>query len=369
MSFLDERDEPARRSTPRRPPPRGPGVDRQTLMLRRIAAVGAGLLILLLLVLGIRGCLSARKERAFKDYVRDTAALVQESGQQSDELFGLLRNPGDQTPVDLQNSVNGLRVQAEKLVERAEDLDHPDEVNAAQRYLVETLEFRRDGLGAIADALPTALGDTGRSAATARIAAQMQNFLASDVIYTQRFVPSLQDALRDEDLLDDVPLPEEIAQPRGGFLPDIAWLRPATVADRISRIRSGGGGEAATPGLHGTGLGTVTVQPSGTALTEGQDVELPVSNDLAFQVQIQNQGENDEQDVTAKVTISGAGDPIELEDRLDTIAAGETKTVTIPVADTPPTARAVAVRVEVEPVPGEKKTDNNRASFRAVFTR
>jgi hypothetical protein len=338
-------------------------------MLRRVAAVGGGLLILLLLVLGIRGCLSARKERAFKDYVRDTAALAQESGQQSDEFFGLLRNPGDQTAVDLQNSVNGLRVQAEKLVERAKGTDHPDQLNTAHRYLVEALEFRGDGLGAIADALPTALGDQGRSAATAKIAAQMQNFLASDVVYTQRFVPDLQKTLEDEKLLDDVPLPEEVSNPKAGFLPDIEWLRPTTVADRIARIRGGGGGKAATPGVHGTGLGNVAIEPSGRALTAGQAVDIPVSKDLAFQVQIQNQGENDEQDITTKVTISGAGKPIQLEERLDTIAAGESKTVTIPVATTPPTGKAVTIKVQVSSVPGEKKTDNNRASFPAIFTK
>ena len=337
-------------------------------MVRRAIAVGGGALILLLLVLGIRGCLSARKERAFKDYVRDSAALASESSQQSDQLFGLLRNPGSQTAVDLQNSVNGLRVQAEKLVDRAKGISHPDQVSTAQRYLVQTLEFRRDGLGAIADALPTALGDQGRSVATAKIAAEMQNFLASDVVYTQRFVPDLQKALKGEHLLDDVPLPEEVSSPKAGFLPDIEWLRPTTVADRISRIRGGGGGKAATPGLHGTGLGTVTVVPSGKALTPGQAVDITVSKDLAFQVQIQNQGENDESDVTTRVTISGAGKPIQLEQRLDTIARGASKTVTIPLATTPPTGKAVTIKVSVQPVPGEKKTDNNKASYPAIFT-
>ena len=36
-------------------------------------AVGAGVLVLVLLVFGVRGCLDSRKERAFKDYVRDVA--------------------------------------------------------------------------------------------------------------------------------------------------------------------------------------------------------------------------------------------------------------------------------------------------------
>jgi uncharacterized membrane protein len=34
-------------------------------------------LVLILLVLGVRGCLDARKERAIKDYVQDVSAVVQ----------------------------------------------------------------------------------------------------------------------------------------------------------------------------------------------------------------------------------------------------------------------------------------------------
>jgi hypothetical protein len=327
-------------------------------------AVGAGILVLVLLVLGVRGCLNARKERQFKDYVSDVGALVQESNQQSDDLFGLLREPSRQSAVDLQNAVNGLRVQAEQLVDRANGTDHPDELNGAHRYLTDTLEFRRDGVRAIADQLPTALGDEGREEATDRIAAQMRNFDASDVIYTQRFFPRTQEQLEDQDLAGEVEVPNS------QFLPDINWLRPSTVQDRISRVSGGGGGdEPAAPGLHGTGLGTVTVQPGGTQLQPGAATEIQVSGDLAFEVQITNQGENDERDVTVKITVRGGGDPITVEERLDAIAQGETKTVTVPLADTPPTGRPATVNVEVEPVPGEEKTDNNRGRFPVVFTR
>lgn len=363
MSFLDERDDPPRRSAGRYG---SVAVDRQTLVVRRTVALGGIVLILILLVLGVRGCLNARKERAFKDYVRDAAALVEESTQQSEQLFGVLREPGGQTAVDLENNVNGFRVQADQLVDRAKDTDHPDQVDRAHRFLIETLELRRDGIGGIARELPTALSGRERANASDRIAAQMQNFLASDVIYTQRFVPRLLGGLKDEDLLDDVPIPETVKAPARGFLPDIDWLRPAIVRDRVSRVS--GGPAPATPGLHGNGLGAVTVKPSGKALVEGGAVDIAVSEDLAFDVQIQNQGESAEQDVTVRVSITGAGRPIELEEQLDTIAPRETKTVTIPLADTPPTGRAVTIKLEIKPVPGERKTDNNRGSFTAVFT-
>jgi CARDB protein len=366
LSFLDEQDDPPRRTIRR--PGGGPPTDRQTLMVRRAVAAGAGFLVLLLLVLGVRGCLSSRKERAFKDYVQDATALQNESIQQSDGFFKLLREPSGQSAVQIQAAANGFHVQAEQLVDRARNTDHPGELDGGHNALVEALEFRRDGLGAIARLLPTALGDQGRSKATASIAAQMRNFDASDVIYTERFVPRLLDTLESEDLLDDVPVPEELKNPDKGFLPEIDWLRPTTVADRISRIRGSGGGTAATPGLHGTGLGTVIVKPGGQTLTAGGATAIKVSENLAFDVQISNQGENDEKNVTAKITISG-GKRIELEDQLDTIAAGETKTVSIPLAETPPTGKPVTVRVEIDAVPGEQKTDNNKASFQAIFTR
>ena len=48
-----------------------------------------------------------------KDYVRDVSDLTSESNQQSDAFFKLMNGPGgrDQA-VDVQNSLNGFRVQS-----------------------------------------------------------------------------------------------------------------------------------------------------------------------------------------------------------------------------------------------------------------
>ena len=339
-------------------------MDPQTLLVRRVVAGVIAFLVLILLVFGIRGCLNARKEQAFRDYVRDVTALVEESNQQSQQLFGVFRDRRGRSNVDLQNTVNGFRVQAAQLVDRARDTEHPDELRRAQRFLVQTLEFRRDGVARIADELPTALGDEG-ARARGRIAAQMQSFLTSDVVYSQRVIPALEGPLREESLLDQVRVP------KSQFLPAIDFLRPETVSDRISRIsgtEDGEDDEAATPGLHGLGLIGVTVKPGGQALTEGQPVSVRGTEDLTFDVRVQNQGENPEEDVTVRIAITGGPNPIEVEEQLDEIAAGEQKTVSIPLADTPPMGRQVTIEVEVRPVPGEKKTDNNEGSFPATFT-
>ena len=237
---------------------------------------------MLLLFFGIRGCQASQKEQGFKDYVSDADELVAESEQQSVALFELLENPGN-SEVDFTSNVNGIKVQAEQLVERADDIDVPDELKGANGSLVEALEFRRDGLDGIAREAAGATGEPADDAAAdedegdpnERIAAQMQFFLTSDVIYSQRFLPKLLGALEEENLEGDVPVPATLTDPETiAFLPDIGWLRPQTVADNLGGIGSGTD-EAAAPGLHGNGLGSVTVKPAGTALVEGATAQVP----------------------------------------------------------------------------------------------
>jgi len=381
LSFLDERDDaPRAPRPPRRPPPRGPSTDPQTLLVRRGIAIGGGLLVLLLLFFGIRGCQASQKEQGFKDYVGDADELVAESEQQSTALFELLGDPGG-SEVDFTSNVNGIKVQAEQLVERADDLDVPGELEGAHDNLVETLEFRRDGLDGIAR---EAAGATGEASADGtsdqssdeegdpneRIAAQMQFFLTSDVIYSQRFLPKLLGTIDDEGLEQDVPVPATLTDPETiAFLPDISWLRPQEVASKLGGLGSTSD-EAAAPGLHGNGLGSVTVKPSGTALVEGTTAQIPAGEDTSFDIEIANQGENSEESVEVVVEIAGgSGDPIELSETLDAINPGESKVVNVPLAETPPIGEPVDITVRIEPVPGEEKTDNNEASFTAIFSR
>lgn len=372
MSFFDEPEDfsPSRASTTSRRSGGGGGrvTDRETIRRRQMFGLGIGVVTLILLFLLIKGCASIRKENAYKDYVREVAADIQQSQQESDAVFGLLRQPGDQSAVDLQNSINGFRAEAARLAERAKKRDVPGEVKSGHRYLVDALQFRRDGIAAVATLLPTALGDQGAGTAVQRIAAQMRTFDASDVLVTTRFLPNLYAAIKKEGLASDVPIPDALRTPKG-FLPDVDWLRPTVVADRIARIKGGGAAtEATTPGLHGTGLVAVTVQPAGKALTPSGTTDIAATKGLSFDVQVQNQGENDEKDVTVKLAITGAGKPVTVDSQIDAVARGATATASIPLPSLPPTGRPVTIKVTVKAVPGEKKTDNNTQEYQAVFT-
>ncbi|MBD0280712.1 MAG: hypothetical protein ICV69_00745 [Thermoleophilaceae bacterium] len=324
-------------------------------------AVVAALVVLVLLVLGIRGCLNARQEEAMQDYVTEANELVRQSNSGGRRLFRVLQAPGGQDQaVNTENALNGERVASSGLVDQARDLDVPDELSTAQRYLVETLELRRDGIAGVADAVPRALADQERREGANRVWQMMRVFSASDVIYAGRYVPALENALAEEEVAAEEPV-------ESSFIPDPEWLSPSFVADEIAGIRGGGDADQeATPGLHGNGLGTVTL--GGVALLPGGSATVPVTGDLTFEVQVSNQGESTETDVNVRATVGEGGDAFTAEETIDEIAAGETQTVSIPLDENPPTGQNVPIEVEVEPVPGEDMTDNNIGTFTVIFT-
>ena len=328
------------------------------MMVRRTIALGGAVLLVILLVVGINGCLDSRKDRAFRDYATDVRAIVRTSNDTSERLFDLLSSPQKADALDVQTQVNAERADAEQLVQRARDTDHPDELDGAQGYLVEALQFRADAIEKIAGALPEALGDRrGSSDAINAIAGQMQALLASDVIYLQRTVPSLNSAYDDRGI--------EERFPTDRFLPDLGWLDPDTVETRLGRIS--GQSQATTPGLHGTGVTGVTVEPAGVELNENGVNRVPVSGRLTFDVKVQNQGESEETDVAVSVAIAN-GDRINVDQTIPRIAAGQEETVSIPLPKAPSTEAVSSVTVSVAPVPGEGTKENNRIEYQVAFT-
>ena len=67
------------------------------VLKRRAIAFGIGVVVIVLLLLAVRGCLDARKERAYENYLRDLESLVTTSSQLSDEFFQRFRDPGGAT--------------------------------------------------------------------------------------------------------------------------------------------------------------------------------------------------------------------------------------------------------------------------------
>ena len=370
MSFFDEDDEPTRRAPrPRRTSPAGGArVDPQTLWTRRAIAAGVGLLVIIFLAVVINACQDSRRKNALRDYNRDVASVVTASDTEvGAPFFETLAQGASQSPEDLQTQISALRSTADTNLDRVQDLDVPDDLAGAQESLLIAMELRRDGLQFIAERIATALGDEGDVAdqAIESIAGQMQAFLASDVLIRARVTPLIRDTLEEDDVVAD---PAQTA----GFMPGFSYLQPEFVAEQLGTRLTGGSGESGgsrevAPGLHGNGLTStevngVTLQPDPAAN------RVPLGDEMAFTVVFANQGENTEFDVNVLVTLQGgSGKDITGSETVDTIAAGEEATVEIPLSSEPTAGEVYTVNVAVEPVPGEKKTDNNESTYNVLF--
>src|SRR6478735_12175696 len=112
----------------RRPrPPRRP--ERQQIILRRALALGAGLLILILIVLGVKGCLNARKHRALSDYARSVTQIVEETKLTSKGFFEKLDEPGELSVTEFVAEVNADRSAMDNYESRVDDLDAPGDMS------------------------------------------------------------------------------------------------------------------------------------------------------------------------------------------------------------------------------------------------
>jgi hypothetical protein len=372
LSFFDEGDEPTRVRTraarPRRPATGSRGSappDRQTARTRQAIALGGLIVLLILIVLGINGCLNSRKDNALKDYNRNVTAVINDSDGSVGKPFFQLMSQGARNSQDLQVQVNQLRVAADEDVKRAKAFDVPGDMGAAQRNLELVLNFRDEGLKKIADLIPSALG-RGQTAESAikSISAEMQTFLASDVVYTQRVAPLVKDALDKNGIKG-----QTIAGSQ--FMNSVAWLNPAYVSDRLTGTSTSTGTSGQpTPGLHGHGLlstavGDKVLQPAST----GAVTTVPASANVAFTIKFANQGDSDERNVKVSIRVKGGGKNIT---QTKTIAQTKSKsdaTVNIPLGQAPPVGTGTTVTVAIAKVPGEENLTNNRSEYTVIFTR
>jgi hypothetical protein len=350
LAFLEE-DEPFSPEAPARGGRFEPPDRQRQFLFRRLVAVAVGILLLILIVLGVRGCLNAREERALENYGRDLEALASESQQLSEGFFQRLDDPGNLSELNFEAEVKADRGAAEGLVSRAEGLDPPGELKGAQADVVLAFELRRDGLAAISEQIGTALTPEGEEARDA-IAQDMGYFVASDVLY-RRAQSQTQQVFEQEGIAIEVPDSE--------FMPedDLDYLDSNVLSDALSVIT--GDTEAAGGGVHGLGLvdGGTVIQPGNVTLTPGTPVTVTGGAE-EVEIQVQNQGDSEESDIPVTVEVDGseAG-----EATIDTIDAGETQTVTVPLDPAPETGETVTLDVFVEPVPAEEISDNNEASY------
>jgi hypothetical protein len=373
LSFFDDGEETAARPStraprpPQRPRPRRPEraegslpLDQHTLMVRRRVAAGVGVLLLIVIILLVNGCLKGQKTQALKDYNHEVSQLAQEFDEHvSRPLFSALTGAGGKSALNVEVQIDQLRIQAQSLASRAKKLSVPGDMAGAQRDLLLAFGLRVEGVTKVAALTPTALGGQGKQAST-QIAGDMEIFLASDVIYSQRVAPLIQQALAGGGVQGLTTAPSR-------SLPNIGWLEPASVLARITgQSASSANGQVAS-GTHGSSLTGVSVGAN-TLAPEPTLNHVSGGSNPTFTVNAEDAGDNAETNVKVNVVVTAGGKQFKASHVIEKTEPGKTVSVDIPVNGVP-LGEAAKVEVKVEPVPGETNSENNKGTFLAVFAK
>jgi hypothetical protein len=330
-------------------------------MIRRVVAAVVFVVVLIVLVLVVRGCVKSERTSGLKTYNREVSALAQESDLQvSHPLFVALTGASSKSALDVEQQVDELLKEAQGIASHAKGLSVPGEMASAQQDLLLALDLRVEGMTKLAALVPSALGGQAKQAST-KIAGDMEIFLASDVVYSQRVAPLIQQALASDGITG-------LTTASTHFLPNLGWLEAATALSRITGQASVTGSSSQTglaAGTHGSALISTSV---GTTALEAEPTINHISGGAnpTFTVTVEDSGENPETDVKVDVTVTAAGKQYKASRVINSMQAGTKANVEIPITGLP-LGEPAKVEVNVEKVPGETDLENNKSTYLTIL--
>ena len=348
---------PPRDRGPRGRGPRSPG--NLTPLLRLVGLIALAILIVVLLAVWVEGCSSDRKTERYRDYSTEIGAIGNASARLGQQLATTLTTPGQQLE-DLDAKLGGFVQTAESQMQTADDLGSPGPLHDAHEGAVEALRFRVTGLRGLQTAFQETADATDAAAAGLELSTQAQRLLASDVIWSDSFRTPAGVVLESEGV-------EGIELPTSEFVADGDLVTPGNLAATWQRIQ--GASDGGTPsGLHGSGISYVRALPSGQNLSAETETTILVTDELAFEVGVEDTGDSQEVRIMVTLTIPKDPNPIVQTKTIPLIDPGETKAVTFRIGALVTFGETLALRVDVDPVQGETNTANNTAEYPVIFS-
>jgi hypothetical protein len=376
FDFFEE-EEPTQESSRaerviRRPGPRGPRrpprtPQNLTPLLRLVGLVAFAILIIVLLVFWIKSCQASSKSSTYKSYMSKVSEVASSSEQIGRQLSDTLLSPGLKR-AQVQSKIAGLARQEQLDVDRARAITPPGPLLSEHQAVIQAVQFRVSGLTGVADAIgaiPTTKSTTKSAAA---LASQLQRTLASDIIWSDSFKAPSDTELRRQGV-------NGTTDSGGALVPDSKFLQNpalATVAATttiVQRLKgaSGNGGTQNCP--CGTELISLKMLPSGKELSTTSQTTIIVTTSLAFQVTVKNSGNVQVFSVPVKLTVEQSkGGNIVKTTKIGFLNSGDETTVTFRNFPQFNFTTPATIKVEVSPVAGETKTDNNSADYPVIFS-
>jgi hypothetical protein len=343
---------------PRRPPRPPAGA---VPLFRLAGLIAFAILIIVLLVFWVKSCQSSGKKATYKHYFEKIAVIAGDSQQIGRQLNEALTTPGKKAS-DLDPALTGLAQQEQQDVDNAQKIAPPSALRNEHAAAIEALQFRVSGLKGLADTFRRTAGSKNTSNTGLLLAQQAQRLVASDVIWSDLVkAPSVAELNRQG--------VGGVAVPDSNFVTSTDFASPSYWVPIVQRL----GGASTSSGnasgvLHGTGLVSVAALPSGKALDPNAENTVTATTDLGFAVTVEDTGDAQEVGVVVTLTIQQQPTPIVKTGKIDLINPGEQKKVIFHNLGQVQFATRTTVKVDVKPVPNEKRLDNNSASYKVIFS-
>src|SRR5262245_27353833 len=330
-----------------------------TPLLRLIGLIALAILVVVLLVVWVEGCTEEAKLDRNRTYLADIGAIGSASARLGQQVATTLTTPG-LNQEDLDAKLGGYVQTAENQTQQAEDLNAPGAMEVPNAGAVEALRYRANGLRGLQTAFKETADETDASVAGEALLDQTRRLLASDVIWTDSFQEPAKTVLDDEGI-------EGLSVPSSQFVTTDDLVRQSSLAAIWQRIQGAATG-GTTTGLHGSGIAYVKALPSGQLLSTTTETTIKVTDELKFEVGVEDTGESQEVRIKVTLTIPKQPSSIVKTATIPIIDQGETKAVTFAVGALVPFGEQTTVKVDVDPVPCETNTTNNTAEYPVIFT-
>ena len=353
---------PRRPGGPRRPSPPPPGA----VALARLAGfVALAIAIVVGLVFWVGSCQGKSKHDEYASYMNDLRPIADDSARAGAEFTNALAS-ANLTLVGLQSKLQRWSGEQQQDYDDALRLRPPGPLQAAHQQALATFQLRAIGLAGLANAL-AGTGSKSDSDVANSLAGQAQTLTASDLVWANLFHLPAAAALKQSGVKGVIAPPSQIV-PNPEVISSDSFL---TVYQRLKAANTGG---KPPSGLHGSELNKTEAASGGSAkeLSPSSPTTVDVSPDLAFRVTFTDSGNFQEVKVPVTLTVSVFGKTVLNKTKtVDSIDAQQTTTVSFGNLDLPTTAfgaQNARVRVEIGKVPGEKRLDNNSASYPVFFS-
>ena len=336
-------------------PPRGPQP-----LFRLLALVAIVITLVVVFGLVIQSCAGSERHDAYASYMDNVAKIAAQSTANGKSVSAALTTAG-LSVAQVQSKLRGVAEQERQNVRQAQELDPPGRLRDESTHLVDALGLRVSGVEGLADTFQKTATSTDNPGDAALLAAQADRLLASDIVWDDLFREPATLQLQ-QDGVSGVTVPES------HFVASADLVTTKSMELVLQRLR--GADTSGTPtGLHGTNIVSVKADPGGQTLVPGQLNTVTATTELAFQVTVMDSGDAQEVGIPVTLTIEqGTGKPVVKTAKIDVINPGEEQTVTFADLGEVRFATQSTLKVDVQPVLGEKNKDNNSAQYNVIFS-